>query len=183
MRAPDVRVRIQEGYSADLKEWLGSGQLDLAVMTTAGHDDRLTVRPLLHEELVLAHDSGFEDMTDGPVEAARLAELPLVLPSTRNTLRTFIDAELSRAGIAIKPRLEVDSLAVVLALLEAGGLASILPAITLVGSSASRRLQAQRIVNPVLSRELVIAHKSSRELTAAGEAFAAVLAERLQKPA
>lgn len=180
-QAPDVRVKVLEGYSADLNEWLSSGQLDLAVMTTIARDDRLTVRPLLREELVLADGGNIADLGEGPIEAARLADLPLVLPTARNTLRAFIDSELSRAGIVVKPRLEVDSLAVVMALIAAGGMASILPAITLVGSAAAKDVQARRIVNPTLSRDLVIARKSSRELTDAGEAFASLLAERVQK--
>ncbi len=70
---------------------------------------------------------------------------------------------------------------IVSALISAGGMASILPAITLVGSAAPKGIHARRIVNPTLSRDLVIARKASRELTDAGEAFAGLLASRVQK--
>lgn len=177
--APDVRIRVQEGYSADLKEWLVSGQLDLAVMTAFGRDDRLTARHLAREELVLAYGGGIDGLPDDSIDAASITRLPLVLPTARNTLRVHVDAELARAGLHLEPRMEVDSLAIVMRLLEVGGLASILPAVTLVKSPASRKLQALRIVNPMLSRELVIAHKASRELAEAAEAFVAALAAGL----
>jgi DNA-binding transcriptional LysR family regulator len=180
-RASDVRIRIQEGYSADLKEWLVSGQLDLAVMTAFGRDDRLTARALVSDDLVLAYGNGLDALATDAIDAARLAHLPLVLPSARNTLRTLVDTELARVGLHLEPRMEVDSLAIVMRLLETGEWASVLPAIALVKGLASRKLRMSRIVNPALSRQLVIAHKSSRELSAAAEAFVATLSEGIRE--
>lgn len=180
-RIPGVKVRVQEGYSADLEEWLVTGQIDIAVMTAVRPDERLQVRSLLRDELVLTFGPRLELPSNATIPAAALADLPLVLPTSRNTLRAFIDAELGRAGIVIKPDLEVDLLSIVMSLLEAGVLASVLPAIALTrGGRGSGNLLSRRIVEPALNRELVLAQKASRDLGPAAEAVAQQLTLALQ---
>ncbi len=183
-RTPGVKVRIQEGYSADLEEWLVTGQIDIAVMTAVRSDERLQVRSLLRDELVLAFGRKLELPSGDTIPASALAELPLVLPTSRNTLRAFIDAEFGRSGIVIKPELEVDSLSIVISLLEAAALASVLPAIALTrGGRGSQSLLSRRIVEPALNRELVLAQKASRDLGSAAESFAHQLTLALQSKA
>ncbi|MEZ5774754.1 MAG: LysR family transcriptional regulator [Hyphomicrobiaceae bacterium] len=178
-RHPHVRLKVHEGYSGHLVEWLGSGEIDIAVMTAPEPDERLSFRTILEEELVLVLGAGADSVAGESIEAAALTDLPLVLPTERNMLRGFIEDELARAGLRVAPQLEVDSLATVLSILEAGGWASILPAIALARAPSGRRLRTVRIVAPSLRRALVVANKRSRPLSEAGEAFSAQLAGSL----
>lgn len=180
-RYPDVALEVHEGYSASLAEWLGSGQIELAVMTARDPNQTIETRPVLTEELVLVSGPGLGVELGAETPAHDLADLPLVLPTLRNTLRSFIETELKRSGVTVTPALEVDSLATVLGLVESGGWATIVPRLTVAGGAASRNLRISRIVEPALARELVVAHKRSRVPTPPAEAFVELLRQRLSR--
>lgn len=178
--APAARVRIHEGYSAHLQDWLIGDAIDFAVMTGLGEDDRLTTAPLLRDPLALIASARAAKTLGPAIEAKALSELPLVLPTKRHTLRALIDSELDRVGLAVDPELEIDSLAIVLSLLESGEWYSVLPALSVAGGTAAQRFVAVPIVEPGLERELVIAHKTARPLDETARAFIGLLSDALK---
>jgi LysR family nitrogen assimilation transcriptional regulator len=96
-RAPSINMRVIEGYSGYLLEWLLTGKIDVAVLYNAPRTKSLLSEPLLDEELFLigaANDPSA--LPPGPIKAKRLAELPLILPSRPHGLRLLIDQVLMR---------------------------------------------------------------------------------------
>ena len=78
-RAPNITLRIVDGYSGHLLEWLRRGELDGAVLygpTPAG----VNATKLVEDELGLVGPPGSPIQAAGAVEFERLGELPLVLP-------------------------------------------------------------------------------------------------------
>ena len=97
---PSINMRVIEGFSGYLLEWLLTGKIDVAVLYNAPRTKSLLSEPLLEEELFLigaANDPSA--LPPGPIKAKRLAELPLILPSRPHGLRLLIDQALSGAGI------------------------------------------------------------------------------------
>ena len=116
---PSINMRVIEGFSGYLLEWLLTGKIDVAVLYNAPRTKSLLSEPLLEEELFLigaANDPSA--LPPGPIKAKRLAELPLILPSRPHGLRLLIDQVLSGAGISANVELEVDALPATIKLAE-----------------------------------------------------------------
>jgi LysR family tcuABC transcriptional regulator len=117
-RYPDVRLRLVESLSGDLAAMLNARQLDLAVLFEAESARRWSVLPLLDERLFVI---GRRDMPElrslprrGGVRMAKLANVPLVLPSGSHGLRAIVNAAFARAGCEPHIVLEIDGLAVLM---------------------------------------------------------------------
>ena len=91
VRAPGVRLRVNEGASERLLAEVIEGELAQAVVTEPVDDRRLVVEHLLDEALVaLVHAD--VPLPAEPVPLAALTELPLVLPPARNPLRIELES-------------------------------------------------------------------------------------------
>lgn len=179
-RYPEVTLKVVEGYSSNLVEWLGSDELDLAVLSTEYSGTRLAEIELINEPLVLLRSAGERqsETEKDEVAAGQLAKLALVLPSQGNLLRTLIEEYFSEHSVELSPSLEIDSLGTVIRLVQEGGLATILPKLCAMEVAASSSLTVSTLT-PRLNRKLVVAHRSKRPLSPAGDAFVNVLTETL----
>src|SRR6202142_1248563 len=80
-RHPHIHLNVAEGSSSQLESQLGSGQLDLAVVTLPLSGDEVIVGHLFDEDLVLIvpHDHPMAQERSLPL--ARLGEMELLLPA------------------------------------------------------------------------------------------------------
>jgi LysR family tcuABC transcriptional regulator len=146
-RYPDIRLRLVESLSGDLAAMLNTRQLDIAVLFDTGAARRWSVLPLLHERLFLIGLRGTPGMAElmrgRRVRIARLAGVPLVLPSGTHGLRAIVDAAFARAKCQASIALEVDGLAVLMDAVCGGIGATIQPgaATARVSSEAMGRIE------------------------------------------
>ena len=127
-RYPDVRLRLVESLSGNLATLLNARQLDLAVLFETDGARRWSVLPLLDERLFVIGRRDLPGMPTGrSVRIARLASLPLVLPSGTHGLRAILDAAFARERCAPNVVLEIDGLAVLMDAVRAGLAATIQP--------------------------------------------------------
>jgi LysR family hydrogen peroxide-inducible transcriptional activator len=125
-RAPGVRLRVNEGASERLFAELVDGELAQAVVTEPVNDRRLSVEPLLEEELIGL--VGLDvDLPDEPVSLSAFAALPLVLPPGPNPLRFEVERAAEDAGVALSVPVEVEGIRLIADLVVSGNYASILP--------------------------------------------------------
>lgn len=171
---PSVSLRVVEGFSGHVLEWLVMGRIDVAVLYNAPRMNNLVAEPLLGDELYLL---GAADdpcgLDPGPVEAARLAGLPMILPSRPHGLRLLVDQMLTAAGIAPRIDVEVEAMPSTLGLVESGVGYTILSYSSVHRQVAEGRIRCWRIVNPTLRRELLLATSSQRPSTALVRALTA----------
>jgi LysR family nitrogen assimilation transcriptional regulator len=122
---PDVQLRIVEGFSGDIAEWLHHGRLDVAITYSPGSLQGIVADPVAIEELMLFSP---QDRAPGEtVDLEKIVTLPLILPGRSHTLRVELDRAARHAGFEIRPQLEVDSLHSMLRLVSAGFGHSLLP--------------------------------------------------------
>jgi LysR family tcuABC transcriptional regulator len=129
-RYPDVRLRLVESLSGNLAAMLNARQLDLAVLFETGTAQRWSVLPLLDELFLIGLPSMAElrdKMRSARLPVARLADVPLVLPSALHGLRAVVDAVFARVRCEPRIVLEVDGLAVLMDAVRAGIGATIQP--------------------------------------------------------
>lgn len=169
---PQVRLRVVEAYSSNLVAALRDRRLDAAIMNRLD-DPMLVMRSVLHDELVLLTGLG-SSIPAGAFRAQDLRRLKLVLPSREQGIRLLVDQVLKDAGIVMEPSLEFDSVHAIVDIVKRSNWATILPYIAYVALDDGG-LKAHPIQDPVIPREIVVAHHVRRPPSAATVAFVAAV--------
>jgi LysR family nitrogen assimilation transcriptional regulator len=165
---PQVSLKVMEGYSGHVLEWLTAARLDVAVLYDTPNLKGNTLRtdPILSDELYLigsAKDPA--RVGNGPVRAHRLADIPLVLPSRPHGIRILVDEAMTHTGRQPNVQLEIDAMHSMLALAEGGLGYTILSYSSVRELVTAKRLRIWRIVDPTITRTLVITTTSQRPTT------------------
>jgi len=177
---PQVHVKIVDGYSGFLREWLVSGRLDLAVLFGDQADTVLAKQALLDE--CLAFVSSAQGATaPRKMALSALSRWPLVLPGRDHGLRRIVDDACEPEGIALNVVAEIESLPSVKRAVEAGLGSTILPLGAVADEVAAGRLRASTIDSPSMSRRVVCATSMTRPRTAVGNAVMRLLGDVLRE--
>jgi DNA-binding transcriptional LysR family regulator len=139
VRAPGVRLRVNEGASERLVAEVASGELAQAVVTEPVADRRLAVETLLVEALVGVVPVDAK-LPPEPVPLVALAELGLVLPPVANPLRREVEAAADEQGVALDVHIEIEGIRLIGDLVASGSGASILPETAIPGELAGLRV-------------------------------------------
>lgn len=162
---PSASLRIREGFSAILSEWVEMEKLDVAIMYDASRNKILNASPLLLEDLFLVQSREVADNSDVGIEA--LDGLPLYMPGPENGLRRVVERALLKAGIRPQIEIEVDSIPALRQL--AGGLpgrgGAVLPFGAIHREVRSNRLNARRIADAEMRALLVKATPSNQPIS------------------
>lgn len=130
-RYPEVKLRLVESLSGNLGSMLNARQLDLAILFDTRAAQRWSVLPLLDEAIFLIGLGQMPELRAMTLAArmpvSRLAEVPLVLPSSAHGLRAIVDSTFAQARLEPRIVLEVDGLAVLMDAVSAGIAATIQP--------------------------------------------------------
>jgi DNA-binding transcriptional LysR family regulator len=173
---PAIELHLSEQGSRRLLDELGAGELDLALITTSGaaSTDRLTVTPLLVEELVVISSAGAAPVTEGEiVSLAEVARLPQVVFSSTYDLRGATDAAFAAAGLTPEVVLEGAEMDAVLRFVERGLGVAIVPAMVLIDRPG---LRSVRLGEPTLTRTISLARPADVAPTAAVRAMERAIA-------
>jgi len=182
-RYPDVRLHMVEGMSGHLSAMLHARELDLAVLfdsrlhqaQRAGRSQRWQIEPLLEEDLFLVRSAAAPQLA-AEVTLADLREEPLILPTGPHGLRSTLDTAFASAGIAPHIVLEVDSLAMVMAAVDAGLGSTVQPWAALGRyPDAATRFQCSRLTGAPTRRVNLLCSLSEEELSPAALAARVVL--------
>lgn len=127
-RYPDVRLHMVESMSGHLAALLNAREIDLAVLFDArlqtspeAPGSRLwQVQPLLSEDLFLISTRQGGRSGNAAMTLAELGDEPLILPTGPHGLRSTLDAAFARAQVMPRVVLEVDSLSMLMAAVDAG---------------------------------------------------------------
>lgn len=178
-RYPEVRLHMVEGMSGHLAAMLRARELDIAILfghrpdalalhePAGGAGRGWQVLPLMEEALFLIRSIG-QPALPSQVDIEALRTEPLILPTGPHGLRSAIDAAFDRAGIAPRVVLEVDSLAMVMAAVDAGLGATLQPWAALGRyPDAERRFHHARLDAPVARRVNLLCSRSDEELAPA----------------
>jgi DNA-binding transcriptional LysR family regulator len=168
---PGEVLQVMEGYSGTLLRWLHSGTIDFALVDRSVDDPELQLDTLVEDKMAVVVAASSDLVAPGPVKLAALADLPLVLPSARHGLRTLLGQTLSRRGLVLAPRLEVDSMAGCLNMVKIGRYATLLPLGSVASSSHRRGVSVHEIQDPQILRTVCLARARSRPRGPAETAF------------
>jgi len=169
---PKVSLGVMEGFSGHVLEWLTTGRIDVAVLYNAPRTSALVTDPLLTDELyLLGPVSDPAGAGDGKLAAARLADIPLILPSRPHGLRVLVDDFLAGIGVTPNVQVEIDAMPSTLSLVESGIGYTILSYSSVHHLLEAGRIRKWSIVQPAMTRSLVVATSTQRPVTKAARAL------------
>ncbi|OYU18092.1 MAG: hypothetical protein CFE34_12265 [Rhodobacteraceae bacterium PARR1] len=160
---PRIRMRVLEGFSGHVADWLAAGKVDLAVLYKMKSSALLDAEHLLFEDMFLISSPDAPPL-GGPdgVALAELAGQELVLPGLPHGLRVLTEEAAARAEVTLNVAMEVETLPTIYDLVQTAELRTILPMAAVKSEVQAGRLIAQHLTDPVISRELILAHAPHR---------------------
>ena len=173
-RHAGVQLKVLEGSSGQVEEWLADGRVDIAILYRYGS------APPEHEQALATVDSYLIGAAGDRLTAAAelpfsaLHGLPYILPGVPNGLRTALDAMARTERITLAPVIEADSLPLMRSTVAEARLYTVLPIHAVWSEVQEGKLQAARIVSPGLQRIVSMALARTK---GPGRAVAAVAAE------
>lgn len=162
---PQGTLKIMEGLTVHLQEWLQAGRLDIALLHDPVPTPMLETLPLQEHNLYVVSSRGQgKPVLPAEVPLARLADLPLLLPGRPHPMRMLIETQL--ANIGQRPRIvqELDAIAGILDLVQAG-LGHAVVSLNAVPHNGVSRFSSHKVVSPELKSVLVVAHSAERPVT------------------
>jgi len=161
-RYPAIRLKVLEGSSGQLEEWLHEERVDIGILYRYGHALPEQEQALATLDSYLIGCAG-DAITSAPeVGFSALHELPLILPSPPHSLRGVLDTMARREGIALNPVLDGNSLQLQKLLVEREQLYAVLPLHAVWSEREMGRLQASRIVSPSMQQTISMALARSK---------------------
>lgn len=121
---PQIALRVLEGGSNSLHEWILDRRIDLAVLHNPVPLEELDIEPILYENTVLigpgkaAH--GDLPAIASTISVGELADLPLIMPALPHANRRLLENAAAQFGIRFKRVTEVDSIGLIKAMIQYG---------------------------------------------------------------
>jgi LysR family nitrogen assimilation transcriptional regulator len=172
---PNVAVRIVEGLSGTLADWVLSDTVDFAICNRPATTRGLELRLLMSDQLVLVSGRALGSV---PFAALNLRDVPglkLVLPSANHFLRHTLEHHINRGDFRPVQTLEIDGQSATLQFVAHSDWSTILPSIALVREFESQRFTINPIQQPELRTEIYELRSSKHTLSGASQRFIAML--------
>ena len=179
---PGITLHIFEGSAGQIDQWLASGHIDIGLPYRYGQSPASEVEVLATCDSFLVGQAGDALTRSDTVPFGRLDGLPLVLPSAPSGVRVLLDQLARRAGIALNVVVAADSNQLQKAITAQGGAYTVLPRHAIAAEWAAGSLQAARIVDPVIARQVVLATTAVRPLSLAARTTAKALRAIGERP-
>ncbi|PSH60977.1 LysR family transcriptional regulator [Phyllobacterium sophorae] len=174
-RLPKVSIKIVEGMSGSIDEWMTAGRFNLAILyKTVESPGNSTV--LAREEFCLVappDQPPFEDT----IRLADLHAYPLAVPMRVNNVRRSVADVVAQHGCMLDVRFEVDSLSTIISMVMDGKAYSILTPSAIQREVSLGQVRVVRIVDPVITRSVVLAVNAKDERSIEVNAVRALISE------
>jgi LysR family transcriptional regulator, nitrogen assimilation regulatory protein len=178
---PNVSLRIVESYGGHLVEWLHRGEMDLAITYGPAIDLHLSVHSIGQEDLAVVGPPGSGLNKKKQVELRWLVRQRLILPSISHGLRALLEKAAARKKLTLNAVIEADSYRAQISLMEEGLGYTLLPASAIRAELAARRLEMATLVNPTVSRELILASPIARPPSIATSTISKLIISEIEK--
>lgn len=166
---PNIDVKIEEAYSAQLSEGVRTGRLDFAVVPSSSSDAGLKTTPLETDAEVFVTAPAENREHLAPVDLTSLEPLKLVLPGTQNARRASIEEIIRNYDIPVERVMELDAMMATLDLVARSDWTTILPGCLVIDDLSGKARQLHPIVNPAMTVNYVLIEPASRTLSPAAQ--------------
>ncbi len=178
---PRIRLRVLEGYTGQVEEWLASGRVDIALFNRVRHGKVRGAEPVIRTELFLLGPRRHSAVRRPEIAFRELAGVALALPALPNSLTSYYVTLAASQGFELKIVLETGSNAMMKDALMQAGLCTINPRQVVSRELDAGEIRASRIVKPTIVQTTWLALGSQRPLSEATRVVARLIVERGKK--
>ncbi|RVI59909.1 LysR family transcriptional regulator [Sinorhizobium meliloti] len=178
-RLPKVSLKIVEGMSGPIEEWMNAGRLNLAVLYRTVESPG-ACRVLATEELCLVVPPG-QPPFGNTIRLADLHLYPLAVPMGVNNVRRSVADVIAQHGCTLDVRFEMDSLTAIISMVMDGKAYSILTPSAIQREASLDQVRVVRIVEPTIPRSVVLATNPRDERSSEVIAVHALICEVVQR--
>jgi DNA-binding transcriptional LysR family regulator len=161
-RFPALDIVVSTGNTSDVLKMIEENSLDFALVTLPAEGRVFDVQALLEDEFVAIAAPDAEALPEC-VAPADLAKRHLVLSQSGANTRALIDQWAMRAGVALKPVMELDSVEAIKEIVGAGLGCGVVPRMALPPTNARRQLVVRSLA-PKLIRKLALVMRRDKPL-------------------
>jgi LysR family transcriptional regulator, nitrogen assimilation regulatory protein len=147
---PSIKLRIVEGCTGSLIDWLNRGIVDFALLEEGSRDERLADRELLVEPLMLVGAASSSLSEDRAIEFKAAAQLPLIMPAHHLGIRGALNDAAAAISATLNIRFQADAARLIKELVLSGMGYAILPMAYFKQEYAQGKLKCCPIINPDL---------------------------------
>ncbi len=162
-RFPALELVVSSGNTSDVLRAIEENRTDIGLVTLPAPGRMFDVRRVLDDEFVVVAPAEWRRLPK-EVSAADLATLPLLLYEPGANTRRIIDEWSVRAGVALKPIMELGSVEAMKELIGAGLGCGVLPRMAVRPKQVSGSYVV-RSLKPRLHRELGLVLRRDKPLT------------------
>ncbi len=164
-RFSQLDVRVSTGNTDVILKAVEENRIDLALVTLPASGRSLDITPLLEDEFVAIFASDHQPMPS-EMSPGQLSELPLVVFEAQSSTRLLITEWYLKAGIRVKPVMELGSVEAIKEMVAAGLGYSIVPRMSVAAPHHRRGLQVHALT-PGMSRTLGVVLRQDKPVSKA----------------
>lgn len=176
---PGITVEIHDAGTDQILELIRAGKVDCGIGTFQLGEDGIDRVPLVRDQLMLFCKIGSRFLEADHIQWRQLEGEPLITLTRASGIRLLVEVGFEASQVPLKPAFEVAQIATAISLVEAGLGVAVLPTYALA-AVRDRAVAGMPLIEPRISRDIVVIHPSGRTLAPAVVAFLGV-ARRLTR--
>lgn len=182
-RFPRVELTVRIDPARQIIDMVLRNELDLAIIGEGSRleDERIAIKPLLRDELIVIVPANHALANVGVVSLAELAEMPFVLPARDSASAESMLEQLRAEGISLKSVLELGNVGAVKHAVEAGLGVSIVSRYAVQHELVDGRLRSLRLEGMRLERDLSLCWHHEKPFSKTTTAFVRFLSQHLDE--
>jgi DNA-binding transcriptional LysR family regulator len=158
---PEIQFTAIQASSGEVYDHLARGQVDVAIIQHAPGTQKLSLQKLAVEPLFLIASRKHPIAKEAFVSREALAKLELVLPASSHGMRSIIEQYFQDGGLDLTPKLLVDSVSLIKAVVREGRFCGFLPKLN-CDTDLDMNHYVALPLKPTLSRTLYVASLRDR---------------------
>ena len=169
-RHPDNRVKILDHASAEVADAVQRREAEFGINIGGPLHHELESIPLLEDRFVLICRDDHPLAKRASASWRQISPYPLIFAGELSGNRPLLDVAIGSREVALQPHYEVQRSSTAMGLVAEGIAAAVVPSLA-VQKGAYPRIKLIRLVDPVVSRSLVLVRRRTAHLSPAAQAL------------
>lgn len=181
-RFPLARLTLVEGRSAQVNDWITTGEVDLALNYNPIPSAQVEVEPLVEHALHVIgplHEGPGLSLPAAGVPLRALPRYPLVMPARPHSVRMMLEAVMASAGVQPHVEWEVDLFPTLLQMVRGGMGYAVMADVSARGYTEPGSVRMVPIVEPAIPMVVTLSVSRLRTLSPLVQQARSLLRERV----
>ena len=176
---PGVRIRLSQGRSAEIREQLKNGQIDLGFVHLPMSDHELDVKHLATIQDCFVVGNSYRHLLEHPVTARELIKIPLLLLSKGSSTRRYVEEWLFSLGVTAEVDIELSSMDMLIELAQRGYGTAFVTRSFIKQELKEEKLYELQLTDPIPERSIAVATRRDISLSITANHFLNMLTASL----